>query len=225
MVGQRIIELRKEVEMSQLKLAELLGIKAAAVSQFENDKTNPSIETLLRIADVFGVNLHWLLKGEGEKYMGGNAVGIDYVDSPVSFFSDEDTIELPVVGEISAGQPLPCHEDAGESVRINASELTGDPQNYICFRVNGDSMNPDIMHGDKVLIKKTNDWDFAEGKVCAVRVDGEITLKKLAFDKSNHSIRLIPLNREFKDIVLKPDEYSDILLIGVLVYLYRKYNK
>ncbi|MBN2830371.1 MAG: helix-turn-helix domain-containing protein [Candidatus Cloacimonetes bacterium] len=225
MVGERIIALRKEVEMSQLKLAELLGIKAAAVSQFENGKTNPSIETLLRVADIFGASLHWLLKGEGEQYIATKNGEFNYVDSPVSFMSEEDTIELPVVGEISAGQPLPCHEDAGESVRINASELSGDPQNYICFRVNGDSMNPDIMHGDKVLIKKTSDWAYAEGKVCAVRVEGEITLKKLAFDKANQSIKLIPLNKEFHDLVLKPDEYSDILLIGVLVYLYRKYSK
>ncbi|MDP8232820.1 MAG: S24 family peptidase, partial [Candidatus Zophobacter franzmannii] len=186
---------------------------------------NPSIETLLKVADVFGVNLHWLLKGEGKKYMVNQDSQIDYIDSPISFITEHNMIELPVVGEISAGQPLPCDGDSEESVKINASELSGDPQNYICFRVNGDSMNPDIVHGDKVLIKKTNDWDYAEGKVCAVRVDGEITLKKLAFDKENHSIKLVPFNRDFDDIVLMPDEHSDLHLIGTLVYLYRKYNK
>ncbi len=222
MIGERIVELRKEFGISQAKLAEQLGVKPAAVSQFEKGKTKPAIETLLNIADIFKVNLHWLLKNEGQKYINSTSEEIHFVDSPVSFNTEIDMMELPVVGEISAGQPLPCYQDAGESVKINANELSGNPDDFLCFRVNGESMQPEIMHGDKVLIRKSNDWDAAEGKVCAVRLDGEITLKKLAFNEDDKSIRLIPLNVEFEDIIIRPDEHSDIMLLGILVYLYRK---
>ncbi len=222
MLGERIVELRNEFDMSQAKLAELLGVKPAAVSQFEKGKTKPAIETLLNIADIFKVNLHWLLKNEGQKYIDSTSDEIHFVDSPISFNSDVEMLILPVVGEISAGQPLPCYEDAGESVKISPTELSGNPDDFLCFRVNGESMQPEIMHGDKVLIKKSNNWDVAEGKVCAVRLDGEITLKKLAFNRKDRSIRLIPLNKDFEVIIIRPDEHSDIMLIGILVYLYRK---
>ncbi|MBA4542598.1 MULTISPECIES: helix-turn-helix transcriptional regulator [Thermoactinomyces] len=53
MVTNRILELRKKKQISQLKLAQDLGITRQTVHAIEKNKYNPSLELALRIAKYF----------------------------------------------------------------------------------------------------------------------------------------------------------------------------
>lgn len=57
-------ELRKNRQMSQERLAELLGITPQAVSKYECAQSYPDIELLPRLAEVFDVSIDVLLLGE-----------------------------------------------------------------------------------------------------------------------------------------------------------------
>jgi len=48
---------------TQKALAEAVGIRAQTISLYINGETQPNIETLLKIADYFGVSTDWLLTG------------------------------------------------------------------------------------------------------------------------------------------------------------------
>jgi transcriptional regulator with XRE-family HTH domain len=64
-LGRRIQHLREELQLNQTVFAEQLGFATPAViSRFERDERQPDIETLLKIADLWKVNLHYLLTGE-----------------------------------------------------------------------------------------------------------------------------------------------------------------
>lgn len=60
-IGSTIKKLRRERDMTQEQLAELLGITANAVSQWECDRTTPDISQLPLLANIFRVSADVLL--------------------------------------------------------------------------------------------------------------------------------------------------------------------
>jgi transcriptional regulator with XRE-family HTH domain len=63
-IGDRIRKARSEVALGQHELAERLGVSAKTVTRWEAGVTQPTAETLTRIADVTQVDPAWLLVGE-----------------------------------------------------------------------------------------------------------------------------------------------------------------
>jgi SOS-response transcriptional repressor LexA len=128
------------------------------------------------------------------------------------------TITLPIVGEISAGpreDVIDCRS-LGETVEVPRTLAPGNDNNYIAFRVNGHSMEPNILHEDIVIIKQSIDWDNANGKVCAVRATDGVTLKKVVLDPANSRIILQPFNMDYDVQIIDPDQGLELILIGNL---------
>jgi transcriptional regulator with XRE-family HTH domain len=67
-VAKNIATLRKSAAMTQLDLAERLNYSDKAVSKWERAESLPDITTLLEIADLFGVPLDALVRGETKTY-------------------------------------------------------------------------------------------------------------------------------------------------------------
>lgn len=63
-VGNLICRLREEKGLSQAKLGELLGVTNKAVSRWENGRGYPDTSILLNLANVLGITVDELLKGE-----------------------------------------------------------------------------------------------------------------------------------------------------------------
>lgn len=61
MLNEKIKELRKAKRVSQVEMANALGLTKQCVSNWENDNIQPSIEMLVKIADYFGVTTDYLL--------------------------------------------------------------------------------------------------------------------------------------------------------------------
>jgi len=61
MIGDNIRKLRKEQNISQEALAEKLGVSRQSVSLWENNQTQPSIETILAISKLFNITTDELL--------------------------------------------------------------------------------------------------------------------------------------------------------------------
>lgn len=65
-LGNKILKIRKDNKMSQEQFAEILNVTRQTVSNWENGKNYPDIETLIKISDKFNVSLDILLKGDKE---------------------------------------------------------------------------------------------------------------------------------------------------------------
>jgi transcriptional regulator with XRE-family HTH domain len=63
-VGDRIREIREEMQMNQDQLAERAGLSKGFLSDIENNKRNIGSANLLRIANVLGASVDYLLRGE-----------------------------------------------------------------------------------------------------------------------------------------------------------------
>ena len=58
--GERLKELRLERKLTQNSLAKTLNVSGNTVYAWENDKQEPSMPTLLKLSEIFGVSLDYL---------------------------------------------------------------------------------------------------------------------------------------------------------------------
>lgn len=63
-IGERIAKCRKEKNLSQEYIAELLDVSRQAVSKWETNQTEPDTSNLIELARVFGVSVEYLANGE-----------------------------------------------------------------------------------------------------------------------------------------------------------------
>ncbi len=63
MLGARIAALRQQAGLSQQALARRLRVSSSAVGMYEQGRRTPPAETLLALAEVFGVTTDFLLTG------------------------------------------------------------------------------------------------------------------------------------------------------------------
>ena len=63
-LGTRIAELRNINNITQLELAEKLGVTDRAVSKWETGSGYPDIALLPQISDIFNVSIDYLLRGK-----------------------------------------------------------------------------------------------------------------------------------------------------------------
>lgn len=61
MFGNRLKELRKDKKLTQFEISKLLNISQITYSQYERNKREPSIETLIKLSDIFKVSLDYLM--------------------------------------------------------------------------------------------------------------------------------------------------------------------
>lgn len=66
-IGERITELRKQQNISQVQLAKALDISRQAVSKWENDLTAPDTIKLIQLADLLGTDTEYLATGVHSK--------------------------------------------------------------------------------------------------------------------------------------------------------------
>ena len=88
-IGQRITELRKHKNISQLQLARAMNISRQAVSKWENDLSAPDTLKLIQLADYLDTDVEYLATGVPSKVKVSPAVVT--VDRVV-----EKIVEMPV---------------------------------------------------------------------------------------------------------------------------------
>lgn len=59
--GLRLRELREKKRLSQQQLADWLGLTRSSISNYENNTQTPPADTLVRLADIYGVSVDYLL--------------------------------------------------------------------------------------------------------------------------------------------------------------------
>jgi len=126
---------------------------------------------------------------------------------------ERDTLALPVMGEIAAGQPIEAYEDAAEVLEVPAS-MDARPDSYV-LRVRGKSMIDALIDdGDFVIVQPqatARDGDI----VVALLEDNGVTLKRYFREKDR--IRLQPANSE-----MEPIYATDVQIQGKVVGVIRR---
>ena len=126
---------------------------------------------------------------------------------------ERETLTLPVMGEIAAGQPIEAYEDAAETLSVPAS-MDARADSYV-LRVRGKSMIDALIDdGDFVIVQPqatARDGDI----VVALLEDNGVTLKRYFREKDR--IRLQPANAE-----MEPIYATDVQIQGKVVGVIRR---
>jgi len=245
--GERLYLLRENLGKTLSQMSSELKMEKSSLSRYEHNINKPSVDFLFKLLKIYSVNINWLLGGKFKMFIDTSiSENMDHVnvtipnkwksDSKLSILSDKlrkfnvqnqdygNLYTLPIAGEIAAGQPVEIrHSKPLESIFVAGDLINNAPDNYFVFKVNGKSMQPNIGHEDIVFIKRNTDWQNMNKKIVAIRINGEITLKKLQLDPIKGLILLLAFNPDYETIIVNPQDMADVNLIGELKSIIRKY--
>jgi repressor LexA len=123
-----------------------------------------------------------------------------------------DSVSVPLVGRVAAGQPLLAVENV-ETVVPLSREWVGE-QNVFMLRVKGDSMIEDAIYdGDYVVARQQESAD--NGDIVVALIGDEATVKR--FYKENGHVRLQPANSAMQPIIT-----TEAKIVGKVIWVLRK---
>lgn len=192
--SERLKTVRQSKSLTQEQVAHIMGVTRSAVSLYEAGQREPSYDQLKLLADYYNVSTDYLL-GYATRDNGSD-------ESTFSKYrgSREGYFRIPVLGSVVAGIPVDAIQDIEDYEEIKSA--MGDPRDYFALRVRGRSMEPRLMDGDTIIVRKQEDVD--SGQTAVVLVNGnEGTVKQVK--KSSKGILLIGFNQA----VYEPHFYTN----------------
>ena len=128
---------------------------------------------------------------------------------------DENVVEVPLLGKVTAGTPIEAIETPDEYFAL-PSNLINPNKEIFTLKVSGESMiNVGIFDGDILIVERQNTARNGD-TVVAMNSDNEATVK--TFYKENGYFRLQPENDTMEPIILK-----EVTILGKAIGLYRKF--
>ena len=120
---------------------------------------------------------------------------------------NEEVVEVPLLGKITAGNPIEAIENPDEYFSLPAYLI---PKSKEVFTL----INAGILDGDIVIVERRNTARNGE-IVVAMTEENEVTLK--TFYKEKNHIRLQPENDS-----MEPFIFDNVYILGKAIGLYRK---
>lgn len=184
----KLKKLRENRGMTQAELGKALDISPSAIGMYEQGRRIPDISTLKKISSFFSVSVDYLIE---------NNLQNDANKTPPS---SGKGIRIPVLGRVVAGIPIEAVEEILDYEEITPElAATGE---FFALKVKGHSMEPRILEGDVVIVRKQEDVE--SGDIAIVLVNGnEATVKRVK--KQEDGITLIANNIS----VYEPHYYSN----------------
>lgn len=128
---------------------------------------------------------------------------------------NEDVVKVPLLGKITAGNPIEAIERPDEFFDLPAA-LIPKKETIFTLEVSGESMiNKGIYDGDVVIVQKQNVAKNGD-VIVAMTPENEVTLK--TFYKEDGHIRLQPENDS-----MAPFIFPTITILGKAIGLYRRF--
>ena len=211
-LGEYLKKIRKSKDLSLRQVDYKSDVSFSHLSMIENGSRKPSPLTLKELAKIY--NLDYIDLYEKAGYLDlaeKERLGTKNPSSSAVVF---------VYGTIPAGIPMECIEDIIDTEEISADMLKGGKQ-YFGLKIKGNSMYPDYLDGDTIILEKTDDCE--SGDECCVMVNGsDGTFKKVL--KNENGIILQPLNSEYQPMFYTNEQIKSlpVKIIGKVVELRRK---
>jgi transcriptional regulator with XRE-family HTH domain len=200
--GERFAEIRKREGLSQLAMAERLGISKAYVSHIENDAREAGRDVLDRLATVFGVNLNWYFYGK------------DSDDTP----DDSDNVTIPLIRqEVAAGRGMEISDfpETG-AISVHRSLIAGhNPKSLRAVIVRGESQRDRGICDKDIVVYDTT--EKRPENLSVVSVGGQLVIKYVSVDRLKGTISLLSANEAFPPRIIKASEVDGVRIEGKVI--------
>ena len=128
------------------------------------------------------------------------------------FYTGKEPVEVPVIGKITAGEPILAVENVTDTFPIPL-DFVGNSESFM-LTVRGESMiEAGILDGDYILVRKQNSAN--NGEIVVALIEDEATVK--TFYKEKDHIRLQPENSTMDPIIV-----PDCQILGKVSGVFRK---
>lgn len=128
------------------------------------------------------------------------------------FYSNKEMVSVPLIGKITAGQPILAVENITDNFSIPI-DFVGNSESFM-LKVRGESMiEAGILDGDYILVKRQSTAD--NGQIVVALIEDEATVKTF-YKEANH-IRLQPQNSTMDPIIV-----PDCQILGIVAGVFRK---
>ncbi len=211
-LGTYLKELRKSKNLSLRKVDELTDITYSHLNMIENGIRRVTPALLKNLATLYNVDYLDLYEKAGY---------IDLIedDKKSKIDSKPKGMRIPVLGSIPAGIPMEMIEDIVDWEDISEEMLKGGKQ-YFALKIKGDSMFPEYLNGDVIIVLKQDDCE--SGQDCVVAVNGDDATFKRVF-KTDNGITLQPLNNSYMPMFYSNDDVLNkpVKILGVVKQIRR----
>lgn len=193
-LGKRLKRLREARHLSQIQVAQRLGISRQAVRKWELDQTKDlRRDNLLGVCQIYGITLEALLLG----------TSVTLVDDPPAAPGNADPgprpgrlRPIPIVGTAQLGDDgywadLEYPTGGGDGAIL----LAVPDQNAYAIRCRGDSMRPRIQDGEFVIVCPSRAARSGDD-VLIRHQDGRVMVKRLLYLRDGH-IYLQSINENY----------------------------
>lgn len=201
----RIKSARQKKNLTQAQLAAALNVGRTTVTMWETSSQSPDKDALVRLSQLLNVSVDYLLGNDNRP--------------------SASVVRVPVLGSVPAGVPLEAIEDIIDWEEIPADMASGGRE-YFALEVKGDSMWPDYLPGDVVIVRKQPTCH--SGDDCVVYVNGyDATLKQVRINDIEQSLTLVPRNQSYPPRTFSQEEIQNlpVSIAGIVVELRRKIKK
>lgn len=189
--GDRLKKIRKEKNITQLELSEMISISRSSIAQYENNIYQPNIETIELIANTLNINVSELFEDKSKTRL-------------ISKY-------IPLIGKSSCGKPKDYDLNGYEPVPV---PLDMYKDGMYAVEAEGDSMKPKINDGDIVYCQPNRIID--NGNIVHYWLNGESGIKKYKMNEAQTIISLIPINSDFEVITIHCDDKHELLMARVV---------
>lgn len=204
---------------------EILDYITASIAERGYPPTIREIGRQMGIRSTNGVNDHLkalerkgYLRRDDLKSRAMRPVKLPGAPGPAANSDDVDTVEIPLLGRVAAGEPILAVEQAEDSVKVDRV-LLGGHKEVFALRIVGESMIEDgIFDGDYVFVKKTPTAN--KGDIVIALIDEEATCKR--YYPEGQRIRFQPANSEMQPIYVHKKDFRETMILGRVVGVYRR---
>ena len=224
-LGDLIKQYRTINKLSLRDFASRCGLSHTYISALEKNidpRTGkpiaPTLDTVKYVAKGMNTSIEEILKvlDEQQEFVVNQDLPSIHKDNSIT----SNSAVVFVYGTIPAGIPMECIEDVLDTEEISADMLKGGKQ-YFGLKIKGDSMEPDYLDGDTLILEKADDCESGDDAV--IMVNGNDGTFKRVF-KNKNGIILQPLNPKYSPKVYSNEQIENlpVRIIGIVEEIRRK---
>ncbi|TRZ43160.1 helix-turn-helix domain-containing protein [Robertkochia solimangrovi] len=217
--GKNIRKIRNVKKLSQQAFAELFDLKRATLGAYEEERSEPRIETIIRIANYFSITvddlltkeltINKLLKFKDDLALAGS-------------FYNQQLAHIPCVFPQITFDYISNHENSHFVEDLPQLKLpvppTPDLRAYVVSNLEMTQKNTGLFPNDIVigeLIDHLDPSSFGGDDLVVVLTEDKLILRKLYYDRQ---ITLKAKNPNFEDIILDKKEIREVWKIKYVFY-------
>lgn len=121
--ANRLLQYRKKFNLSQEELAAKIGVSRQAISKWERAEASPDTDNLILLADIYGVSLDELLKGETAKENVSKDNTDNFADGEADNSNETEDIQYERSDKISFKNGIHIESKDGDNVHIGFDGL------------------------------------------------------------------------------------------------------